>query len=453
MTEELEGLLRDWLPTQRWFAGKGREIRQVRIVSDAELPETRGADTEPRLRHVIVAVDHGDETHYYQVLLGLRRNIPQQLRHAFIGQCAAGAAYDAAHDSQLTHILLDYIADGVTTDGLSFRTKPGVKLRTNVSSLVIGAEQSNTSFVYDEDYVCKLFRRLEPGPNPDLELSLALADAGSSHVAPPYGWIDGVLEGTTTTMAMLQTYLRTASEGWALAVTSVRDLYAEADLHADEVGGDFAAESARLGAATAEVHGDLARAFPTGTLDHGQIGELAESMRDRLRQTCAVVPQLQPYADGLRAAYDALAELDEPIAVQRIHGDYHLGQAVRTDHGWVLLDFEGEPIKPLAQRRTLDTPLRDVAGMLRSFDYAARHLLMEHPEGSHLEYRAREWVDRNREAFCAGYAEAGDLDPGQHTTLLRAFEVDKAVYEIMYEARNRPAWLKIPLASVARMVE
>lgn len=448
---ELERLLRDWLPTQRWFAGKGRDIQAVRVLNDVELLGDRRTGSEPRLRHLLVEIDHGEVRHRYQVLIGLRSHILPQLRHALIGWLGSEAVYDAVHDSELTHILLTNIAGNVTTDGLDFRTKPGSRLQTGLSSLVIGTEQSNTSFVYDEDYVCKLFRRLEPGPNPDLEMSLALAEAGSPHVAAPHGWIDGRLDGTTTTLAMLQTYLRTASEGWALAVTSVRDLYAEADLHADEVGGDFAAEAARLGAATAEVHRDLANAFPTDTVPPARLGELANGMRARLEETCAVVPALLPYAERLGTAYDALAALDQPVVVQRIHGDYHLGQVVRTDHGWVLLDFEGEPIKSLPERRALASPLRDVAGMLRSFDYAARHLLTE--QSSHLEYRAREWTERNRRALCAGYAEAGGLDPERNATLLRAFEFDKAVYEIMYEARNRPAWLKIPLASVARITE
>lgn len=450
---ELEELLRDWLPTQRWFAGKGRDIHAVRAVSDVELLGGEPAKREPQLRHLIVAVDHGEDVQHYQVLVGVRDQIPQRLRHALIGSYGSNAAYDAVHDSELTRVLLVNIAAGADVGELSFRAAAGAQLNTSASSLVVGTEQSNTSFIYDEDYICKLFRRLEPGPNPDLEMSLALAQAHSAHVATPYGWIDGTLDGATTTLAMLQTYLRTASEGWALAVTSVRDLYAEADLHADEVGGDFAAESERLGAATAEVHRDLARTFPTDTLGRQSLAGVAQGMHTRLEETCEAVPQLTPYADRLAGAYDALAKLAEPVTVQRVHGDYHLGQVVRTDQGWVLLDFEGEPIKSLPERRALASPLRDVAGMLRSFDYAARHLLTEHPEGSHLEYRAREWADRNRRAFCRGYAGAGGLDPERHATLVRAFECDKAVYEVMYETRNRPSWLKIPLASIARIAD
>jgi len=163
------------------------------------------------------------------------------------------------------------------------------------------------------------------------------------------------------------------------------------------------------------------------------------------------VPELGKQADMISEAYAALAKLQGPFPVQRVHGDYHLGQVLRTETGWVVLDFEGEPASPLAQRRARSSPLRDVAGMLRSFDYAARHQVIARPDATSLMAKASDWVRRNSDAFCAGYAAAGGLDPAQNGVVLRAMLLDKAVYEVIYEARNRPTWVPIPLESIAEL--
>jgi maltokinase len=149
------------------------------------------------------------------------------------------------------------------------------------------------------------------------------------------------------------------------------------------------------------------------------------------------------------SAYSRLAKLTDPVPSQRVHGDYHLGQVMRTQTGWVVLDFEGEPATPLAQRRARSSPLRDVAGMLRSFDYAARHQLITHPDRERLAPVAADWVRRNAAAFCAGYAAAGGQNPAANAVLLRALTLDKAIYEVVYEARHRPSWLRVPLDSLA----
>jgi len=297
-----------------------------------------------------------------------------------------------------------------------------------------------------------VFRRVSPGPNPDLEVASALARLGSSHIAQPLGWVETTMDGTPTVLAILSRYLRAASDGWSLAATSVRDLYAtEEGTRAAEAGGDFEGEAERLGAASAQVHRDLADAFGRSELEREAIRELAEQMYQRLDLAVAAVPELAPYADKVGDAYSDLAKLIEPVPAQRVHGDYHLGQVMRTQTGWVVLDFEGEPASPLAQRRARSSPLRDVAGMLRSFDYAARHQLVTHPEAASLAPRAADWVRRNGDAFCAGYAAAGGLDPAENSVLLRAMLLDKAVYEVVYEARNRPTWVPIPLESIAEL--
>ena len=442
-----EDTLATWLVKQRWFAGKGRTVHDLAVVADTEI-----IPGDPGLRHLMVTVSHGATSDCYQLFIGYRARLPARLRHARIGTNDGLQIYDGLHDSALTRTLLDAIVDDRSVGILRFCRVPGAEIQAGLDSLVLTGEQSNTSLVFGESAIFKVFRRVSPGPNPDLEVASALAQLGSSHIAEPFGWVETRIDGATTVLAILSRYLRAASDGWSLAATSVRDLYAtEEGTRAAEAGGDFAGEAERLGAATAQVHRDLADAFGRSELDPEAIRELAEQMYRRLDMAVATVPELGRFADKVGDAYSDLAKLIEPVPAQRVHGDYHLGQVMRTQTGWVVLDFEGEPASPLAQRRARSSPLRDVAGMLRSFDYAARHQLVTHPEAARLAPRAADWVRRNGDAFCAGYAAAGGLDPAQHSVLLRAMLLDKAVYEVIYEARNRPTWVPIPLESIAEL--
>jgi maltokinase len=446
----LEDALAPWLQEQRWFAGKGRTLRDLAIVADTEV-----VAGDPALRHLIVLVSHGATADHYQLFIGLRHDLPGWLEHVRIGTLEDGRhVYDALHDPELTRHLLRAIAGNQTIESLTFHREPGAEIDTELDSIVLTAEQSNTSLVYGEESILKVFRRVFPGPNPDLEVTSALNRLGSPHIAEPYGSIQTLMEGVATTLAILSEYLRTATDGWTLAATSVRDLYAR-DLYdsdtvsAADAGGDFSGEAHRLGAATAEVHRNLAEAFGTDEMTPDALHEMAEQMYRRLDLAAAAVPELARFVDMIGNAYSALAKINDPVPAQRVHGDYHLGQVMRTDSGWILLDFEGEPATPLAQRRARSSPLRDVAGMLRSFDYAARFQLLTNPDAGQLHDAAREWSRRNSSAFCAGYAEAGGLDPVANEVLLRALTLDKAVYEVMYEARHRPSWLQIPLESLA----
>ena len=441
-----EDILATWLVKQRWFAGKGRTVHDLAVVSDIEI-----IPGDPGLRHLLVTVSHGATSDCYQLFVGMRARLPSRLRHARIGMHAGLQYYDGLHDSDLTRTLLDAIVANRTVGTLQFCRMPGAEIEAGLDSLVLTGEQSNTSLVFGETAIFKVFRRVTAGPNPDLEVAVALAELGSSHIADPYGWVETKIDGATAVLAILSQYLRAASDGWALAATSVRDLYATEGARAGEVGGDFAGEAERLGAATAQVHRDLAAAFGSSELEPEAIRELAEQMFRRLDLAAAEVPELARYADKVGDAYSHLAKLTDPVPAQRVHGDYHLGQVMRTQTGWVVLDFEGEPATPLALRRARSSPLRDVAGMLRSFDYAARHQLIPHPEAAILAAKAADWVRRNSEAFCAGYAAAGGLDPAENSVLLRAMLLDKAVYEVIYEARNRPTWLSIPLESIAEL--
>ena len=444
---QLEDVLREWLPHQRWYGGKGRAVTAVRVEHEERLPG--GED----VRHTLLDVtDERGGHELYQVLLGHRSGeVEPRLTKAVVGDVEGRVLYDAVHDPEAVSSLLRMLAEGRRLSRVEFT--PLGELDTSLAPRVMGAEQSNTSIVYGEEYILKMFRRVQPGLNPDLEITRALAEAGTKHIAAPLGWVEGQVGGETTTLALLQAFQRHASDGWAMATASVRDLFAEADLHADEVGGDFASEAERLGVATAEVHAIMATALPSREAGPEEYAGTAAQLRERLDAALAVVPELAPYAEPLRTAYDQVGQRTAPVRVQRVHGDYHLGQVLRTQEGWVLLDFEGEPARPLAERRALMSPLRDVAGMLRSFDYAARHLLAERHGDQQLAYRATEWAERNRQAFCDGYARAAGSDPRDESVLLRAFELDKAVYEVVYEARNRPAWLPIPLGSIERLVQ
>jgi maltokinase len=461
VTEDLTGLLATWLPEQRWYGGKGQAVTSVEVEhevilplddSDAPAGDVEGGD----VAHTVLRVRAADgSVERYQLLVGrLDGEVPARLTSAVIGDVGGRIAYDAVHDPRATQALLRSMAARTRVDGVSFHSADA--LDVELTSRVMGAEQSNTSVVFGEDYILKIFRRLQPGTNPDLEITRALASGGSPHVAAPLGWIEGDVGGETTTLGLMQTFLRGASEGWAMATASVRDLFAEGDLHADEVGGDFAAESERLGTATAEVHALLADALPSATHGPAESQQTARQLVERFERALDVVPELADHRDGVLAAYEDVARRTEPVPVQRVHGDLHLGQVLRTQDGWVLLDFEGEPARPLAERTALMSPLRDVAGMLRSYDYAAQHLLVERSGVGanlpHLAYRATEWAERNRTAFCEGYAEAVGTDPRDDAALLRAFELDKAVYEVVYEARNRPSWLTVPLGSIERLL-
>lgn len=466
-------VLERYLERTRWFSGKGRpfEIASVRRIG--EVPHA--TDAGPRVVIDLVEVAYGDGpggSEVYQVPMALYTDPETRLDHAFIGWWEEPTygwvhAYDALHDREAMGLWLrafDLAAGepgGNLNDGsgLRFHRIPGHELDLETHSTLFSGEQSNSSVAFGEDALMKVFRKITPGVNPDISVHDVLTRAESDHIAALYGWLDWVDEdadagaGTTMQLAMLQEFLRTASDGWDLALASVRNLFAEADLHAHEAGGDFASESARLGTALREVHDVLAEHFPVERLDAAAVGELADGMDVRLAAALEVVPELAGHSDSLRAAYARLRALTD-VDVQQIHGDLHLGQTLRTSLGWKIVDFEGEPAKPLSERLRPDSPWRDVAGMLRSFDYVPhvveRQFAEDHPEGlEQRAFRAEEWAHRNRNHFLTAYA-GGELTDAQHV-LLDAYVADKAVYETVYETRNRPTWVGIPLEAVARI--
>ncbi len=454
---DIAGSLAAALPGQRWFAGKDRPVCAVIPVRATDL-----AGRNPRLVHAIVEVDQGRQPRdRYQLLLGVRSELPETLMHAWVATTEAHAVYPAVHDPELTAVLLDLMAQGAVVDGLHFATEPGVALDTSQRSRPIAAEQSNTSLVYGQAYILKLFRKMAAGRSPDLELHRALASVGCAHIAAPVGSIEGELQSAPVTYGMLNEFLGNAADGWAMATASVRDLMAESLLtragsgrpgRADpaDAGGDFAAEAHRLGQAVAAVHTDLATALGHSPAPVEYLEALVKGMHHRLDGVLAQVPELSPHADAVRAVYDEVRGLDGSVPLQRVHGDLHLGQVLHSVTGWVLIDFEGEPMAPLAARLAPASTLRDVAGMLRSFDYAANYIPLGDADPEQHTAATQAWTTRNQDAFCDGYAQAAP-DPRGQAVLLRAFELDKAVYEVNYEYANRPLWLPIPLAAIARL--
>lgn len=435
----LAELLRSWLPRQRWFAGKGRPVTDLTLVSSTEL--------YPGCLHLLVRTEHlGPPAHSgagtppaedcYQLLLGVKEVLPPHLAHAFIGRASTGpltglTVYDAFHDPKAAGLLLERLRVSGAAGPLCFERDPRVTVPGGLTPRLLDAEQSNSSLVYGDAFILKVFRRVQPGINPDLEVPRALARQGCTRVPPPAAWFR-TSEPQDATLGVLQPYLRDAADGWTLALASLTSEK------------DFTDEAYELGRATAEVHLALATAFPVDRPSPGRNKRLADAMHERLDAAVRSVSELRPHAAGLRSAFDALAGLDSAVRpAQRIHGDLHLGQVLRAGQRWSVIDFEGEPARPISERRRVQSPVRDVAGMLRSFDYAARSRQPWHPE----------WADRCREAFCAGYAAAAAWDPREEPELLRAYETDRAVYEVLYEARHRPDWLPVPMAAVGRLAE
>ena len=486
----LDELLPSWMSQQRWYAGKGR-VPVLRRIGGFRLPDPTGlVDVDVQL----LLDESGDTPTIYQVPLTYRSAPLAGAGHALVatlehvGRARQGPGstryvYDAPHDpvfaAALLRLMLDErlatsdgrtsdrgTSDGGTSDGgtpdggtpggsrgagfaRGHRVATAVPVQV-VASHVLKGEQSNTSVILDlvdgsgapaKPLICKLFRVLHHGDNPDVVVQSALTEAGSTRVPAAFGhvvgqWPDSGAPGGMARghLAFAQEFLTGVEDAWRVALAAI----------ASDV--DFSERARSLGECTAEVHATLAAAMTTWEATDEAVGELTRSMRARHAAAVSEVPALAAFDALIHASIDEVSGATWP-ALQRIHGDFHLGQVLDVPaRGWVLVDFEGEPLRPLSERTQPDLPLRDVAGMLRSFDYAAGSWEQAHPGRS-----AAQWADNARTAFLEGYARVSGRDPREDSELLNALELDKALYEVVYEARNRPTWLIIPTTAIARL--
>jgi maltokinase len=449
-----EGTFQEWIVAQRWFGSKARDVAHIEVAQSVPLREE-----VPQLALALVEARFGEGTHEtYQVPLGLRP-AEEGWDQRVIGEAEGWTLYDALADPAAGRELLHRMRSGSqeTVDDGTLRfcwaASAGAELGGTVEVRPVGVEQSNSSIVFGDALILKVFRRVEPGVNPELELLRFLSERGFPNIAPLAGWYEFEGRFIDATLGILQEYLAGARDGWELAL--------------EEVGTDpdgLLDRLRALGEVTGELHTvlgsdshnpDFAPDQPSRealSLLTADVDEQIERIFLDLPETEAIAP-IAGRGQDVREKLQALSHIGAGGRVIRTHGDYHLGQTMLSDRGWVILDFEGEPARPLPERRLKRSPLRDVAGMLRSFSYvtAGARLL----RGVHV---ADGWEERARDAFLEGYfdrAEPSLLPPGEAPTrqLLAVFELEKAVYELRYELNNRPDWVGIPVAGILRLLE
>lgn len=464
-----DGNLLEFLKKQRWFAAKSATPTSARIVDSVVVPWGGGRYALAR-----AAVEFDGSDQMYQLAMA-----------------SDASTYDALHHDILVKGLVDAMLKGasVTAGGLTWKAE---SLRddstpiTNTKATLGSAEQSNTSIIVGDSAIIKLFRLLRPGIHPDVEVTRFLTTkAGFANTPRLLAEARFEKDGEVTVAATMQALVAGATDAWAYALERGRAYFGAPKAAEPENG--FVEDARRLGTITRAMHEALASddddpAFAPEDVSHDDLDRWAQRtqqmIRDsltlleraiakpefpkgRLAEANALLRRREHYLTWINAIDDSL---DEDVGMRiRVHGDYHLGQVLHTaSNDFMIIDFEGEPSRPLEERREKTSALRDVAGMLRSFAYAAATLGNEFEKTLDLatrELRVARWERDVRAAFLEGYLGAPNTEdssilpeqPAHVRQMISMFEAEKAFYELSYELNNRPAWVGIPMRGISKL--
>jgi 1,4-alpha-glucan branching enzyme len=445
-----------WLVEQRWFASKAREVSAIKVLEAAPL----GGDEEPEMALALVEVRFQAGTHeLYHLPLGFR-HVDEGWSDGVVLQAGDRTVYDAMDDPACARRLMTALGRqaelGDEEHHWRFRLADGgVPVEGELDPIrPVGVEQSNSSTVFGERLILKVYRRIEPGPNPELELLRFLTNHGFHNIARLSGWYEHTGRLVDATLGLVQEFLPDVRDGWELAL----------DGFGHDGGAAFLDEVGRLGEVTAQMHTALGSdpgdpTFAPEEPSAEAIALLVATVDEEIEAVFRDLPTDEKSApiagrgQEVREHLRGLAHAGAGGRVVRTHGDYHLGQTLLTDRSWVILDFEGEPARSLPERRQKRSPLRDVAGMLRSFAYAASASELQRGVAA-----PEDWEVRARGVFLEAYLREVDARLLPHGVdnvhrMLTIFELEKAVYELRYEMNNRPDWMGIPVAGIVRMLE
>jgi predicted trehalose synthase len=422
-----------WLASRRWFRSKSRPLRSVTVHEAAPLPGSGD------LVILAAAFADGGEERYMVPALPAPNGYREPADGDGMWRAMVAAMVDGGLDVAGRH------GRFALEPGLALRSLlPGGRAQADeLEERSLGVEQSNTSVWLGDRLVLKVYRLLEPGTNPEIEVTEFLTSAGFTHAPLAAGSVRYLEDDAEPSgAAVVQSLVPSRGDAWAWML----------DRLGSPPGGpvEAVAAAAQIGGITADLHAALQSEpdHPDFPSRPASADELATWQRGAVVQLEAAIATLEgkdrerlaAVETSARHIFDSIADA-QGAWVSRVHGDYHLGQLLATDAGFVVTDFEGEPARPLAERRRPASPLRDVAGMLRSLDYAAHTV-----RGMHEGFDPDAWLPDARTALLAAYG--GEADP----RLLRAFELEKACYEIRYEANFRPGWVTLPLGAVQRLV-